>query len=65
VPGKEGGGFFLFLFLFLFVFLHLSQPEHQTLMVIRRDKTIPLAPFSYQRTRALEMLSRRPLLIAR
>jgi hypothetical protein len=44
VPGKEGGGFFLFLFLFLFVFLHFSQPELQTLMVLRHDETIPLAP---------------------
>jgi hypothetical protein len=34
-------------------------------MVIRHDKTIPLAPWSYQSTNALEMLSRRPLLIAR
>jgi hypothetical protein len=23
---------------------HLSQPGHQTLMVIRHDKTMPLAP---------------------
>jgi hypothetical protein len=32
------------------VFLHLGQPEHQTLVVLRHDKAIPLAPLSYQRT---------------
>jgi hypothetical protein len=32
------------------VFLHLSQPGHLTPMVLRHDRTIPLAPKSYQRT---------------